>query len=68
MPTAVILERISPDGEEGFPGTLRVEFLVGLQAATGNAASLGSVVLVYRARLEEQGKVTPINMTQVRIC
>ena len=71
MPTAVVLTRVSPDGEQGFPGTLRVEFLVGLIPPKGPAAGdkslLGSLVLIYRARLEEPNKVTPINLTQVRL-
>ncbi len=69
MPTAVILERVSPDGEQGFPGTLRVEFLTGLVAPPAGADKdlLGSLILVYRARLEEPNTVTPINMTQVRL-
>ena len=71
---SVVFARTSTDGEEGFPGALRVEVLVGLAAPRGKAVDeesgeycLGSLVVVYRARLEEEGKVTPINLTQVRI-
>ena len=73
IPTAIILQRVSPDGEEGYPGTLLAEFLVGLVQPQGRPTkhddeySLGSVVLLYRAKLEEPDKVTPINLTQVRI-
>ncbi|PSR73726.1 hypothetical protein PHLCEN_2v10445 [Hermanssonia centrifuga] len=68
LQTSVLFYRISEDGEQGFPGKLRVEALVGLVdprgPATGEEYPLGSVVIVYRARLEEEGKVTPINLTQ----
>ena len=56
----------------GTGAAVRVEFLVGVLAAKaaeakkGEETPLGSVILVYRAQLEEAGKVTPINMTQVR--
>lgn len=68
--SAIIFSRISEDGEEGFPGRLLVEVLVGLVQPSGpqtqrESLNLGSVVLVYRAKLLDEGKVTPINLTQV---
>ncbi|KAF8972331.1 galactose mutarotase-like domain-containing protein [Flammula alnicola] len=61
----------SPSGDQGFPGTLLVEALVAL-IAPGNPqahvrepeSSLGSVVLLYRAKLEDSNNVTPVNLTQ----
>ncbi|PVF98019.1 galactose mutarotase-like protein, partial [Serendipita vermifera] len=60
------------DGHNGFPGTLRVEVLFAvIDPPTGGEASaqkdyveLGSLLVVYRARLAEPGKVTPVNLTQ----
>ncbi|KAI0755969.1 galactose mutarotase-like protein [Irpex lacteus] len=68
-PSAVVFTRTSEDGEEGFPGRVRVEVLVALAPPKGNQVekeetNLGAVVLLYRAKLEEEGKVTPINLTQ----
>jgi aldose 1-epimerase len=68
-PTGVIFSRTSEDGEEGFPGKLRVEVLVALVPPKGNQVekeevNLGAIVLLYRAKLEEQNKITPINLTQ----
>ncbi|EED83291.1 predicted protein [Postia placenta Mad-698-R] len=70
LPSACVFVRESPNGEEGYPGRLRVEVLVGLAQSNAPppAASaewlLGSVVLIYRARLLDTDKVTPINLTQ----
>ncbi|KAH9914979.1 galactose mutarotase-like protein [Fomitopsis serialis] len=69
-PTSVIFSRVSEDGEEGYPGKLLCEVLVGLTQPKGKPSDdgklwkLGSVVLVYRAKLLDEGKVTPINLTQ----
>ncbi|KAI0790063.1 galactose mutarotase-like domain-containing protein [Abortiporus biennis] len=67
--SAIVFRRISEDGEEGFPGKLLVEALVGLVQPSGpqvqqEVLNLGSVVLVYRAKLLDKAKVTPINLTQ----
>ncbi|KAI0090921.1 galactose mutarotase-like protein [Irpex rosettiformis] len=68
-PSGLVFTRTSEDGEEGFPGRVRVEVLVALVPPKGNQiekeqVNLGAVVLLYRAKLEEEGKVTPINLTQ----
>ena len=67
----------SPSGDQGYPGTLLIEAFVGLIApgkahlherSTGSddvEYSLGSLVLIYRAKLEEPDLITPINLTQV---
>ncbi|KIP05417.1 hypothetical protein PHLGIDRAFT_128902 [Phlebiopsis gigantea 11061_1 CR5-6] len=69
--SAAVFARTSPDGEEGFPGALRVETLVALVPPSGKAIDdatgaycLGSVLIVYRAKLEGTEGVTPINLTQ----
>lgn len=70
--TAAIFKHTSEDGEQGYPGKLRVEALIGLlqpdssHTSDSGEINLGSVLVVYRAKLLEEGKVTPINLTQVR--
>ncbi|CAA7269494.1 unnamed protein product [Cyclocybe aegerita] len=70
-----IFRLISPAGDQGFPGELTVEALIALISpesptkpitTSGDAEySLGSVVIVYRAKLEGETKtVTPVNLTQ----
>lgn len=51
----------SPDGDQGYPGRLRVEACVGVRAGP---ADLGDVHVEYRARLLDTCKATPLNMTQ----
>ncbi|KAI5119636.1 hypothetical protein M0805_008998 [Coniferiporia weirii] len=71
IPACAVFRYTSPDGDQGFPGTLVTEVLVGLlnpgQAEINNAKGeyhLGSILFVYRAKLLEEGIVTPINLTQ----
>ncbi|KAI0950664.1 hypothetical protein AcW1_007914 [Taiwanofungus camphoratus] len=68
VPAACIFARESPSGEEGYPGRLRTEVLVGLVSPQGpprdDEWALGSVLLVYRAKLLDDDAVTPINLTQ----
>lgn len=64
---------VSEDGDQGFPGRLTVEVLVGLIESTGTnpevtgELDLGSIFIVYRAKVEEkngEATVTPVNLTQ----
>ena len=72
IPSSAIFGYTSSDGDQGFPGTLRTEVLVGLlnpeqlnTAVPGSDLPLGSILFVYRAKLLDENKVTPINLTQV---
>jgi aldose 1-epimerase len=57
----------SEDGDQGYPGELYLETLVALlPPAQGEKGKVGSIVILYRARLANEG-VTPINLTQVCI-
>ncbi|KAG6370755.1 galactose mutarotase-like domain-containing protein [Boletus reticuloceps] len=72
--SAVIFSLTSPDGDQGYSGTLYLETLVVLvppvkpDLSTVSRHELGSIVIVYRAKLvdlpEGQKEVTPINLTQ----
>ncbi|EIN10115.1 galactose mutarotase-like protein [Punctularia strigosozonata HHB-11173 SS5] len=71
LPAAQIFSITSKDGQGGFPGSVRSEVLVGLLSAPPppktdvDQLTLGSVILVYRAKLVEgQNVITPINLTQ----
>ncbi|KAF8055540.1 galactose mutarotase-like domain-containing protein [Lyophyllum atratum] len=77
-----IFRLISADGDQGYPGKLVIEALVALVGpgeqerkyrtpadvpqAIAPEYDLGSIVLTYRAKLDEVGKktVTPLNLTQ----
>lgn len=68
----------SPSGDQGFPGSLKIEVCIALigpenpstlaDKADGNnpESYLGSITIVYRAKLEGSETVTPVNLTQVR--
>ncbi|KAF8123397.1 galactose mutarotase-like domain-containing protein [Boletus edulis] len=72
--SAVVFSLTSPDGDQGYSGTLYLETLVvlvppvKLDPSTVSQHELGSIVIVYRAKLvdlpEGQKQVTPINLTQ----
>lgn len=65
----------SPDGDQGFPGSLYIEVLVGLTPpsedkvlSANDETALGSVYIVYRAKVvgtNGEKVVTPVNITQV---
>ena len=70
--SCALFRHTSQDGDQGYPGTVLVEVVVGLlppQSPGSNAEEyhLGSAVFIYRAKLVDEGKkvVTPINLTQV---
>ena len=73
-PSFAIFRLVSPDGDQGYPGTLLVEVLVGLLnpsqttiTSPKDEYALGSLFFVYRAKIIDEGKkvVTPVNLTQV---
>lgn len=78
--STALFRLVSPDGDQGFPGALLIETLVTLVAPVeqerhyvkpGDTVEpveyeLGSVVIVYRAKLQTENTVTPVNLTQVR--
>ncbi|KAL1738613.1 galactose mutarotase-like domain-containing protein, partial [Schizophyllum fasciatum] len=66
-------QHTSPAGDQNFPGTLHLEALVALVPPAAPSAAvptspqpLGSIVLLYRAKLADAGAplVTPLNLTQ----
>ncbi|KAF8173598.1 galactose mutarotase-like domain-containing protein [Mycena galopus ATCC 62051] len=75
-----VFRLVSPDGDQGFPGKLITEVLVALiepgeqerkyrkpgDTSENEEYDLGSIVFVYRAKLDEGDKkvVTPVNLTQ----
>ncbi|KAJ7111901.1 galactose mutarotase-like domain-containing protein [Mycena epipterygia] len=75
-----VFRLVSPDGDQGFPGKLVTEVLVALiepgeqerkyrkpgDTTENEEYDVGSVVFVYRAKLDEGDKkvVTPVNLTQ----
>lgn len=75
--SAAIFSLTSPDGDQGYSGTLYLETLITLlppaklDPSTVSQHELGSIVIVYRAKFidlpEGQKNVTPINLTQVRV-
>lgn len=72
--SSALFRHVSQDGDQGFPGTLIVEVIVGLLPPQAPSTStgeyhLGSIVFIYRAKLADDGPkvVTPINLTQVSV-
>jgi len=67
-----VFRLVSPAGDQGFPGTLLTEALIALVDPAASPQindpsveyDLGSVVLVYRAKVEDTNTVTPVNLTQ----
>ncbi|KAJ3712023.1 galactose mutarotase-like protein [Lentinula raphanica] len=71
-----IFRLVSPDGDQGYPGTLTTEVLIALippaeqerkyvkpgDSAAGAEWDLGSILYVYRAKVDKG--VTPVNLTQ----
>lgn len=74
IPSSAIFRLTSEDGDQGFPGKLLVEVLVGLLnpgqtkfVTPKDEYPLGSIIFVYRAKLVTEGQkvVSPVNLTQV---
>ncbi|KAJ3784508.1 galactose mutarotase-like domain-containing protein [Lentinula aff. detonsa] len=71
-----IFRLVSPDGDQGYPGTMSTEVLIALippaeqerkyvepgQVASSAEWDLGSILYVYRAKVDKG--VTPVNLTQ----
>ncbi|KAJ3732407.1 galactose mutarotase-like domain-containing protein [Lentinula guzmanii] len=71
-----IFRLVSPDGDQGYPGTMSTEVLIALippveqerkyvepgQVAPSAEWDLGSILYVYRAKVDKG--VTPVNLTQ----
>lgn len=56
----------SPDGDQGYPGHVRVEVLIGISGPSDSLSSRskGAVHLVYRARLLDAAtRATPLSLT-----
>ena len=72
LPSSTVFKLISPDGDQGFPGKLLLEVLFAVSTGTteatvsADAFHVGSLYIVYRAKLlsEGKGEITPINLTQ----
>ncbi|KAG8905183.1 hypothetical protein FRB99_000548, partial [Tulasnella sp. 403] len=73
LPASAIFKLTSPAGDQGFPGRLNLEVLLGLAHPGSAPKSLessefeqGSVVILYRAKLDgaQEKTVTPVNLTQ----
>ncbi|KAJ3548486.1 hypothetical protein NMY22_g1244 [Coprinellus aureogranulatus] len=58
-----IFRLTSPDGDQGYPGKVIAETLLALVNPEADG-SLGAVTIVYRAKLDDEATVTPINLTQ----
>lgn len=72
--SSTIFTATMPDGHNGYPGAVRVETLIALvdpaqvpEISAPQHVDLGSILIVYRARLAEPNQITPINLTQVSI-
>lgn len=69
--SSAIFTATSPNGHNGFPGTLYLEALFAVlpRASTPDPSApdyqLGQVLIAYRAQLLEPGIVSPVNLTQV---
>ena len=58
-----VFKHVSPNGDQGYPGELTIEVLVALlPPVTPSEGDLGSLIYVYRAKLDKG--VTPVNLTQ----
>lgn len=69
--SSAIFTATSPNGHNGFPGTLYLEALFAIlpRASTPDPSApdyqLGQILIAYRAKLLEPGIVSPVNLTQV---